>query len=318
MDHAVCLYYGAELGRYAFGLDHPFGPMRLPAFMAEAKKRGLLNRACRCTPVLATQEAIERFHTAAYIMKVRNMSRLGTGLLDEGDTPAFPGIYEAAATVAGSVLDAVTRIMDGRCLRAFVPIADLHHARRNSAAGFCVFNDCAIAIETLLDVHELNCIVYIDIDAHHGDGLFYGFEDDPRVIIADIHEDGRYLYPGTGFSTETGKGKAEGTKLNIPMPPGADDLAFQAAWVKVEGFIRAHNPQFIIFQCGADSLKGDPIAHLAYSESSHRFAAGRLRRLADELCHHRVLALGGGGYRLDNLAAAWCAVLEAMLMSETE
>jgi len=143
----MCLYYGEALGRYAFGREHPFGPLRLPAFMAEAGERGLLERVCACVPAQADQAAIERFHTAAYIDRVRKASVSGAGLLDAGDTPAFPGVYEAAATVAGSVLDAVARIMDGRCRRAMVPIAGLHHARRNGAAGFCVFNDCGIAIE---------------------------------------------------------------------------------------------------------------------------------------------------------------------------
>jgi len=312
----MCLYYGEALGRYAFGREHPFGPLRLPAFMAEAGERGLLERVCACVPAQADQAAIERFHTAAYIDRVRKASVSGAGLLDAGDTPAFPGVYEAAATVAGSVLDAVARIMDGRCRRAMVPIAGLHHARRNGAAGFCVFNDCGIAIEALLQVYELERIAYVDIDAHHGDGVFYGFEDDPRVIIADMHEDGRYLYPGTGFARESGKGAAKGSKLNIPMPPGADDAAFLAAWEKVEGFVRAHEPRFILFQCGADSLAGDPITHLAYSASAHRHAAARLCALADDLCKGRLLALGGGGYRLDNLSAAWCAVLESMLETD--
>jgi len=309
----MCLYCGEALGRYAFGQDHPFGPLRLPAFMEAVGERGLLDRMCLCSPVQASKEDIARFHSKEYIERVRSASESGGGLLDAGDTPAFAGVYEAAATVAGSVLDAVVRIMDGRCRYAFVPIAGLHHARRNGAAGFCVFNDCGIAIEALLQVHGLERIAYVDIDAHHGDGVFYGFESDPRVIIADVHEDGRYLYPGSGFAEETGKGEGKGSKLNIPMPPGADDAAFLTSWEVVETFVADHAPQFIIFQCGADSLEGDPITHLAYSPASHRHAARRLCDLADKLCEGRLLALGGGGYRLENLSTAWCAVMEAML-----
>jgi len=314
MGYKMCLYCGEALGRYAFGQDHPFGPLRLPAFMAEAGERGLLDRVCMCSPVQASKEDIARFHGKEYIERVRRASELGSGFLDAGDTPAFTGVYEAAATVAGSVLDAAVRIMDGRCRRAFVPVAGLHHARRDGAAGFCVFNDCGIAIEALLQVCGLERIAYVDIDAHHGDGVFYGFESDPRVIIADVHEDGRYLYPGSGFAEETGKGEGKGSKLNIPLPPGADDAAFLTSWEVVETFIADHAPQFIIFQCGADSLEGDPITHLAYSPASHRHAARRLCNLADRLCEGRLLALGGGGYRLENLSAAWCAVMEAMLV----
>jgi len=313
MGYKVCLYSGEALGRYAFGQEHPFGPMRLPAFMAEAGERGLLDLVCMCSPVQASKADIARFHSKEYIERVKRASRLGGGLLDAGDTPAFAGVYEAAATVAGTVLDAAVRIMDGRCRRAFVPIAGLHHAKRNGAAGFCVFNDCGIVIEALLQVHGLERIAYVDIDAHHGDGVFYGFESDPRVIIADVHEDGRYLYPGSGFAEETGKGEGKGSKLNIPMSPGADDAVFFTSWKMVEAFIADHAPQFIIFQCGADSLEGDPITHLAYSPASHRLAARRLCDLADRLCEGRLLALGGGGYNLENLSTAWCAVVEAML-----
>jgi len=282
--------------------------------MAEAGEKGLLDHVSMCAPVQASKEDIARFHSEAYIERVKSASEAGTGLLDAGDTPAFPGIYEAAATVAGSVLDAAARIMDGRCRRAFVPIAGLHHARRDGAAGFCVFNDCGIVIEVLLQVYGLERIAYVDIDAHHGDGVYYGFESDPRVIIADVHEDGRYLYPGSGFAEETGKDEGKGSKLNIPMSPGADDAAFLVSWKMVEAFIGDHAPQFILFQCGADSLEDDPITHLAYSSASHRHAAGRLRDLADRLCEGRLLALGGGEYRLENLSAAWCAVVEAMLV----
>jgi len=312
MGCALCLYVGEELGRYAFGRDHPFGPLRLSAFVRAAAERGLLARACLCAPVQAEQADIERFHTSAYVRRVRAMSVAGKGLLDAGDTPAFPGVYEAAATVAGSVLDAARRILRGDCRRAFVPIAGLHHAKRDAAAGFCVFNDCGIAIAALL-AQGIEPVAYVDIDAHHGDGVYDGFKADPRVIIADIHEDGRFLYPGSGSASETGTGPGRGRKLNIPLPPGAADADFFHAWERAEAFVRAHAPRFILFQCGADSLAGDPITDLAYSEAAHRHAAARLCALADATCASRLLALGGGGYRLDNLAAAWCAVLEAML-----
>ena len=115
---------------------------------------------------------------------------------------------DSAPMVVGSVLDAIRRILAGDCPRAFVPIAGLHHARRDSAAGFCVFNDCGVAIETLRHQHGVQRIAYVDIDAHHGDGVFYAYEADPGVAIGDIHEDGRYLYPGTGAAHETGVGPA--------------------------------------------------------------------------------------------------------------
>ena len=201
--------------------------------------------------------------------------------------------------------------MPGEAARAFVPIAGLHHAGRDHAAGFCVFNDCGVAIEYLRDKHGLQRIAYVDIDAHHGDGVFYGFEDDPDLIFADIHEDGRYLYPGTGAASETGKGRAAGTKLNIPLPPGAGDTEFDEVWPAVMSHLRAARPEFIIMQCGADSLEGDPITHLRFTENAHARAAADLCRLADEQCNGRIVGTGGGGYNRHNLARAWTRVVQA-------
>jgi acetoin utilization protein AcuC len=203
--------------------------------------------------------------------------------------------------------------MAGDALRAFVPIAGLHHAARDKAAGFCVFNDCGVAIEHLRQHHHLRRIAYVDIDAHHGDGVFYGFVSDPDLLFADIHEDGRYLYPGTGAADETGLGAAVGTKLNIPLAPGAGDAEFNLAWEQVVNYVDKAAPEFIIMQCGADSLAGDPITHLRYSEESHARAAAGLCELADKHCGGRIVATGGGGYNRDNLARAWTRVVQALV-----
>jgi acetoin utilization protein AcuC len=158
--------------------------------------------------------------------------------------------------------------------------------------------------------HGLKRIAYVDIDAHHGDGMFYGFESDPDLIFADIHEDGRYLYPGTGREDEIGRGAAEGTKLNIPVPPGADDSVFDAEWPRVLAHLRKHEPEFILLQAGADSVGGDPITHMRYTAATHERAARDLAQLADELGHGRVLGTGGGGYNRINLAQAWSGVVQ--------
>jgi acetoin utilization protein AcuC len=306
----VCVFTGEALGEYAFGDSHPFGPRRLPAFLDEFRRRGLDRMVQMEASREATQEEIERFHHHDYVEWVKRCSRRGHGFLDGGDTPVFPGIYEAAATVAGSAICACEKIMNGECQRAFLPIGGLHHAGRDHAAGFCVFNDCGVVIESLMRVYALERIVYVDIDAHHGDGVFYAFEGVSRVVIADIHEDGRFLYPGTGFADETGTGEAKGTKLNIPLPPGAGDADFFSAWEEAEAFVERFSPEFIVFQCGADCLAGDPITHLQYSPACHRHAAERLCLLADRHCRGRILGLGGGGYALNNLAVAWCEVVE--------
>lgn len=313
MTSRLAVVAGERLARYGFGEGHPFGPDRHGAFLREFEHRGFHQRALMLEPRLATDEELLSFHTPAYVNFVRERSAVGQGMLDEGDTPAFRGVFEAASTVVGAAVSAADAIMSGAARHGFVPIAGLHHAARDRAAGFCVFNDCGVAIEMLRKRNGLKRIAYVDIDAHHGDGVFYAFEDDPDVIFADIHEDGRYLYPGTGRSDETGKGAARGTKLNLPVPSGAGDEVFLEEWGKVIAHLERHEPEFIVFQCGADSLEGDPITHMRYSPAAHGRAALELAQLAERLGHGRVLALGGGGYNRANLAQAWNAVCESLL-----
>lgn len=316
MSKKVCVYLGESLQHYNFGERHPFGPFRQRAFWDEFCRQGLDKEVTLAEPDTAGREKLQWFHTPEYIDRVERLSAKGEGYLDYGDTPVFPGVYEAAATVVGTALKALNGIMSGRCRRAFIPIAGLHHARRDAAAGFCVFNDCAVVIEALRRQYGMQRISYVDIDAHHGDGVFYGFEEDPQVSIVDFHEDGRFLYPGTGSADETGQGSAVGTKLNIPMPPGATDQQFLEKWEQAEAFLRQNKPEFILLQCGADSLADDPITHLKYSEAVHAHVAGRLCKMAEEVCAGRILALGGGGYNLDNIAKAWCAVVQAFISED--
>ncbi|MCK7500573.1 MAG: hypothetical protein MZW92_67855 [Comamonadaceae bacterium] len=190
--------------------------------------RDLDKRVALCAPRPAQRAELARFHTAEHIERVESQSRSGQGYLDYGDTPAFPGMFEAASAVTGTALDGLERIMAGEIRRTFQPVGGLHHARPHTAAGFCVFNDLGLAIRTLREIHGVRRVAYVDIDVHHGDGVLYTFEDDPELIFADIHEDGRYLYPGTGHAHETGIGRAQGTKLNLPLAPGAGDRDFYA------------------------------------------------------------------------------------------
>lgn len=309
----VLVIAGEKLARYGFGEGHPFGPDRHAAFYREFEARGLEARTIVQEPDEATRDDLLAFHTAEYVDRVAVQSATGQGFLDAGDTPAYRGIYEAACTVVGSSLKAANAIMAGTARRAFVPIAGLHHAARAGAAGFCVFNDCGVVIEQLRRDHGLTRIAYVDIDAHHGDGVFYAFEHDPQVIFADLHEDGRFLYPGTGAASETGQGAAVGTKLNVPLPPGADDTAFGQVWPGVLRHLEQFEPQFILLQCGADSVEGDPITHLRFTPQAHARAARDLTELAEKLGHGRVLATGGGGYNRNNLARAWNEVVAGLI-----
>jgi acetoin utilization protein AcuC len=307
------LIHGPEIAAYGFPGGHPFGVDRHGAFMDELRASAAWERLDRRAARAATREELEYFHTPSYVDRVIELSQAGQGWLDGGDTPAFAGVFEAASFVVGGTLTALEVIMTAAPPRAFIPIGGLHHAARDTAAGFCVFNDCSIAIEAARRVYGLTRVAYVDIDAHHGDGVFYGFESDPDVIVADLHEDGRFLYPGTGKREETGLGAAAGSKLNIPMLPGSGDAEFYLAWEEIESFVAAREPELILLQCGADSLGGDPITHLGFTAAAHAHAARRLRVLADAHCAGRLLAMGGGGYNRANLARAWTRVVEELV-----
>jgi acetoin utilization protein AcuC len=307
------LFVSRELGRYGFPEGHPLSVDRQGVFLALARARKLDKSVVLGDSAPASREAIERFHAAEYVDRVLEASRKGKGYLDYGDTPAFEGCYEITAHVVGAALEGARRILAGEARRSFQPIGGLHHARRSGAAGFCVFNDPGVLIETLRAEHGVRRVAYVDIDVHHGDGVYYEFEDDPDVVAVDIHEDGQFLYPGTGSTHETGRGAAQGAKLNLPLAPGAGDSEFLRAWDKAERFLDAARPEFFILQCGADGLAGDPLAHLRLTPAAHAHAARRLVALAERHAQGRLMAFGGGGYSLENLAMAWCAVLEVLI-----
>lgn len=312
-NRVVCVYSGDEIGRYGFGGDHPFCNTRIHAFWDEMHTQDLSFQVRLYDPVKASEEQLLLFHTHEYLTRVRQHSDSGEGMLDHGDTPAYKGVFEDACYVVGSVVDAVHKVMLGEARRAFIPIAGLHHSKPDTASGFCVFNDVAVAIRVLENTFGLERIAYVDIDAHHGDGVFYAFESDPKVIFADIHEDGRYLFPQTGFAYEVGRGEAKGRKLNIPLLPLSADSEFLMMWDKVEEFIRRWQPQIIILNCGADGLNGDPLSHLHYSARVYGKAAESLCAIAEEFCDGRIIAVGGGGYDAYGVGKAWTAVVEAFL-----
>jgi len=310
---ATHLFLSEQLGHYGFPEGHPLSIDRQGAFWRAACARELDRRVELASSSPAGRTSIERFHGSDYVDRVMAASQAGTGYLDYGDTPAFPGCYDVSAHLVGAALEGARRVLRGEARRTFQPIGGLHHARRGSAAGFCVFNDLGVLIETLRGEHGVRRIAYIDIDVHHGDGVFYEFEHDAELIVVDIHEDGSFLYPGTGFAYETGQGAAQGTKLNLPLRPGAGDAEFLLAWTQAERFLERFAPQFFILQCGADGLAGDPLADLRLTPAAHRHAARRTVALAERQAGGRLMAFGGGGYSLENLGAAWCAVLEALL-----
>ena len=301
---------GDSIAGYGFGNGHPFGQDRHDVFLRGLRERDLESRVWIEDPNRPASRAdLELFHTARHVRFIERMSVEGIGFLDEGDTPSFPGVYHTAASVVGATLQAGELLATGAARRVFIPIAGLHHAARDKTSGFCVFNDIGVLVEKLRKQHGIRRIAYVDIDAHHGDGVYYGFASDPDLVFVDIHEDGRFLFPGTGQREEIGIGPGEGMKLNIPLHPGAGDEEFFEAWAECEAFLADARPEFYIFVAGADSLAGDPLTHLQYSENAHGYAARAICRMADQHAEGRVLGLGGGGYNRRNLAAAWSRVV---------
>lgn len=301
---------GKELLLYSFPPPHPFTNARTQRFWDELAEKKL--KVERLQPQMADKNLIGLFHTSEHIRYVELASHLGYGSLDQGDTPAYKGVFEATQYAVGSTVSAVEKVMAGSIDHAFNPVGGLHHATRDSSAGFCVFNDIGVAIELLRKNFGVRRVLYVDIDVHHGDGVYYSYESDPDLFIFDVHEDGRFLYPGTGAASETGEGKAKGTKVNIPLPPGSGDEEIIDKLPKLEMLARTAKPEFIIFQCGADCLAGDPIAGLRYTPEAHRRVAEFLHGLSHELCSGRIVALGGGGYDPQNCADAWTSVVTTL------
>lgn len=303
---------------YDFGPQHPFTEVYRHLAVELLQKAGLLgtrtdarlHHLSRVKP--ADRAVLKLFHDRDYLDRVERLSRKpGPDLLDRGDTPSFPGCWGASASLVGGTLLAWHEIRDGRAVHAINPGGGLHHAKPDGASGFCIFNDLAVAMaEALQGPSPLSRIAYIDIDAHHGDGVMYGFYDDGRVLDIDFHQDGRSLFPGTGTPDETGRGDGIGKKINIPLPPGAGDEAFLPLFRRlVPPLVRDFKPELIVLQTGVDGHVGDPLAHLQYTPRAYREALAIVHDLAHEVCGGRLLETGGGGYRAASVSRvlATCA-----------
>jgi acetoin utilization protein AcuC len=276
----------------------------------------------------APDELIERVHAPAYVAAVRryseNPAMAGSweagqwGLAAGGDTPAFGGMHDAAAAVCGASVAGALAVWEGRADQAFFAGGGLHHALANRASGFCVYNDTAVAIQALLDAGAER-VAYIDIDVHHGDGTQWIFFEEPRVLTCSVHETGRYLFPGTGGMAERGIGAAEGTSINVPLPPFSGDRPYVRAIEEVIApAVLEFEPDVIVTQDGADPHHADPLAHLQVTMPSFPRAYRSLHQLAREAADGRWVALGGGGYTYDVVPRAWTLLFAEMLDAELD
>ncbi len=301
--------YDDSVLKYDFGDDHPFKSFRVR--MTRDRLTGHF-KDLHIEPARgATRAEAELFHEPGYLDLVKHFSKIGTGLLDGGDTPAFRGCYEASLNVMGATLRAVETVLDGEYAHAASFSGGLHHAGRGNASGFCIMNDCAVALAWLRKL--FGKVAYVDLDAHHGDGVMYGFYSDPGVIDVDVHQDGKTLFPGTGSHLETGSGEAKGTKLNIPLPPGsADDVLVSLFSELAMPFLEKTKPEFMIVQCGADGLKGDPLACLSFTQNGYLKVIEALHEISHRVCRGRIVLVGGGGYRPEAAAECWAGEYMAL------
>ena len=315
MDGSAAVVWDKALLGYDMG-DHPLNPVRVELTIALARELGVLDRpgVRMITPEAAGEAELTRVHRADYLDAVRHapMDPFFSGWgLNTPDNPVFEGMHEASARICGATLAAAEAVWSGEVTRAVNVAGGLHHAMAARAAGFCVYNDPAVAIARLLD-QGAERIAYLDVDVHHGDGVQTAFWDDPRVLTISLHETPLALFPwASGFPEEVGGKDAEGTAVNIALPPGTDDAGWQRAFdAVVPSVLRAFRPQLLFSQCGADAHRLDPLADLRLSVDGQRAAYIKMRALADELCEGRWVATGGGGYALvEVVPRAWTHLL---------
>ena len=312
--------YDDALSRHVLRSDHPMRPVRLRytyelleaygAFDGEASR--LIN------PRSATEEELEWVHTPEYVVAVRSLSAGQStisstlrpeqfGFSDRGDNPIYPGMYDAASLSSGATLVAAELVAGGRVDVAFSIAGGLHHAAPTHASGFCIFNDPAIAIQYFLERGMR--VAYVDVDAHHGDGVQDVFYQDDRVLTISIHESGQYLFPGTGFVSESGAGDGAGYSVNIPLFPYTEDELYLWAFREVvPPLLRAFAPDMLVTQLGIDSYHTDPITHLQLTSRGYVEVIREFARLGIPW-----LALGGGGYDVGAVARCWSLAYGVML-----
>lgn len=314
MSDSAAVVWDEALRAYDFGPGHPLAPIRVQLAMRLARDFGLLDTPTleMLTPVVpATIEQIAAVHELEYIAAVQHASEnphdadplrgLGTP-----DDPAFAGMHDASALVAGATLMAAQAVHSGRTEHAVNIAGGLHHAMPGSASGFCIYNDIGVAIAWLL-AQGVERIAYIDVDVHHGDGVQEMFYDDPRVLTISLHESPLTLFPGTGFPEEIGGPGAPGSAVNVALPAGTGDQGWLRAFhAVVPQVLEAFDPQIIVSQHGCDSHIDDPLAHLALTIDGQRMSYEAIHRWAHRYAGGRWIAVGGGGYEwVDVVPRAW-------------
>ncbi|WP_298833220.1 acetoin utilization protein AcuC [uncultured Planococcus sp.] len=302
MKHAVFIFSEDQLG-YKFSETHPFNQKRLVLTIDLLKKMNALPDDLIVPARIATDEELLLAHDERYIDIVKKAS-IGQVTPEAGesygigtdDTPIFENMHEASARLVGGTLTAVDYVMEGKAQHALNLGGGLHHGFRGKASGFCIYNDSSVAINYLKSKYNAR-VLYIDTDAHHGDGVQWSFYDDPDVCTVSIHETGRYLFPGTGNINERGSGQGYGTSFNFPIDAFTEDESFLEIYrTSMKEIIEFFKPDVILTQNGADAHYLDPLTHLYGTMNIYKEIPKIAHELAHEYCEGRWIAVGGGGY----------------------
>lgn len=315
MTQTLGIVYSDAFQQYDFGPTHPLKPTRLKLTYELMRGVSLLSSPNVKTlqPREASRDELLLFHDEDYVELIHDASKTGQGYLDLGDTPAFKGCYESSALATGASLVAVDEVMSGKVTHAMNISGGLHHAHPSRASGFCIFNDPAVAISYLKKKYGVQRVLYLDVDAHHGDGVMYGFYSDPGLLDIDFHEDGHHLFPGTGFTEEIGEGKASGLKINIPLLPFTGDESYLKLFHEiVPTAVRKYRPEILLLQCGADAHANDLLAHLQLTTKTYMEVAKIVHELSHEVAEGRLVVFGGGGYNMANVARTWTVVASTL------
>jgi acetoin utilization protein AcuC len=321
----ILIVHGPSLTSYSFGDDHPLQPSRHELTVSLLTMLGWLDTPGVSVeePRPATLSELLTAHTLPYIQAVQTAQAIARGErppadlriygLGSEDNPLFPFMHEAPALLAGASVQTMHAILEGRALHAYNPAGGMHHAMRARAAGFCIYNDVVVAVAAA--VGQGHRVAYVDLDAHHGDGVQAAFYDDPRVLTISVHESGEFLFPGTGDVTETGAGEGTGTCINVPLPPQSGDESVLLAYDRVvEPALLAYAPDLIVTQTGCDTHHADPLTDLAGTMRLYPALAERLHAVAHRASAGRWLIVGGGGYDpVDVTPRAWTAFIGTVL-----
>jgi acetoin utilization protein AcuC len=311
--------YSDDFLQYNFGKQHPLNQTRLKLGFELMKSYGFFDKGGVkvYAPPMAKEEDLLLVHTRDYINYVKNLSlddrdyyMYGFG---PGDNPVFENVYSSSCFHVGGTMKGCDIIMNNEVKHAFSMGGGYHHALPDRASGFCVFNDPAIGIVYLKKKYGLKKILYVDIDAHHGDGVQWIFYSEPSVMTISFHESGRYLFPGTGFVEELGKENAKGTKVNVPLPMNTTDDAYLYAIKEiVVPLAKSFKPEFMMCQCGGDAHYSDPLTHLALTTKAYKEISRIYHELAHDITDGRWLCITGGGYDLLACARIWTVMVSEM------